>query len=137
MDEHQNRTHSTNYCWAPPPPSPRHGWRIQVLLEAAEGGADGFGAAEVGEGVGHGVAVFEAQEGGELLGVEFFDADFEEQQPGGLLGVIKLGLLPPPFSKTENGGGGTFLSASPQRLPKSLRLRKSAIPRTGQNTQIQ
>lgn len=47
---------------------------IKVLLESGEGALDFVGAAEVGDGVGDGVVVFEAQEGGEFLLVEFFDA---------------------------------------------------------------
>ena len=40
---------------------------VEVLLETGEDLADLFGAAEVGDGVGDGVVVFEAQQGVSLL----------------------------------------------------------------------
>ena len=40
------------------------GWLVEIFLETGEDFADLFGAAEVGDGVGDGVVVFEVERGG-------------------------------------------------------------------------
>ena len=75
---------------------------VEILLKAREDLADFFGAAEVGDGVGDEVVVFEAEQGGEFALVEFFDSDGdvmgedeieEELLLGGELGVVLDGAL--------------------------------------------
>src|SRR6266404_4370476 len=78
-------------------PLASRGLLVEILLETGEEFSDLFGLAEVGDGVGDGVVVFEAEQGGEFALVEFFDSDGdivgedeieEELLFGGELGVV-------------------------------------------------
>ena len=50
---------------------------VQILLEAAEHLADLFRPAKVGDGIGDGIVVFQAQQRTQLLHIKLFDADID------------------------------------------------------------
>ncbi len=77
-------------------------------MEVGKGLADLFGFAEIGDGVGDGVVVFEFEEWGEFVSGEFVDSDFyvlgEDEVDEDLLFVVEVD------GDAGLGAGGAFLS---------------------------
>lgn len=105
---------------------------IKILLEAREDAADLLGSAEVGNGVGNAVVIFEQEQRPQFLPIQFFDADlhimgqYESKEDLQLAVEVRadldLGLRRPPRYRPFAGRQGIATAWNSGAAARSRRI---------------